>query len=50
MISYKSSGRSLWNIVGKHKTTMKYAFAAAAVFGVGVWVLKGKDDKKQKEN
>ena len=49
MISYKSSGRSLWNIVGKHKTTMKYAFAGALVVGVGVWALKGKDDgKKQK--
>mmetsp|Transcript_31398 Transcript_31398/g.66877 ORF Transcript_31398/g.66877 Transcript_31398/m.66877 type:complete len:988 (+) Transcript_31398:765-3728(+) len=49
---YQNPGSSLWNMLGKHKTTMRYTAAAAAIVGVGVWgtmVLKGKGEKTQKQ-
>ena len=44
------SGNGLWKLLGKHKTTLRYAAAAAAV-GVGVWSvmsMKGKGDGGKK--
>jgi len=50
--SYPKVGSSLWNTLGKHKTTLRYAAAAAALVGVGVWgtmALKGRGEKTRKQ-
>lgn len=48
----KEQVSSIRKMFGKHRTTMRYAVAAAAVVGVGVWgtmAIKGRGaDKKQK--
>lgn len=46
----KENVGSMWRTLGKNKTTMRYAMAAAAVVGVGVWgtmAIRGKGDQKK---
>mmetsp|Transcript_18585 Transcript_18585/g.40225 ORF Transcript_18585/g.40225 Transcript_18585/m.40225 type:complete len:1247 (-) Transcript_18585:1784-5524(-) len=48
--SYPKDSSTLWKMFGKHKTTMRYAVAAAAVVGVGVWgtvAIKSRGDEKK---
>lgn len=45
----KEQASSLWRSLGKHKTTVRYAFAAAALVGVGLLgtvAIKGRNEKK----
>ena len=48
--SYYNKEHFSWNIWGKHRTTIRYAAAAAAVVGVGLWgmtMMKGRDNAKK---
>jgi len=50
--SYKEVGSSLWKTLEKHKTSMRYAAATAALVGVGVWgtmAIKGRGEEKRQK-
>ncbi|KAL9181418.1 hypothetical protein ACHAXT_010223 [Thalassiosira profunda] len=49
-ISYgeAGAGESLVRLLGKHKTTVRFAAAAAAAVGVGLWAMRGRGDEKKR--
>ena len=47
-LNYQGSS-GMWRLTAKHKTTMKYAVAAAAAVGVGIWAIKSRGDKKEQQ-